>query len=172
MNAPHAGSGAGWDPHAVISPWAYSHVRLVLAYSTFQKQSSGILLVFREALIQFVVALLHGSVWTSSTVIKKGKCVCNLSCASESWFSVKLKEWWEITYIWQDEHMWDRFYHLLFRAEVGILNILKWNVTVMTRMSSFLQLQYYHTCDNNFQPEFSKRCSDHLIFKKSENLII
>lgn len=45
------------------------------AHSTFPKQSPGIVLVFKEALIQFAVAILR-SVWTLSALMgKNGTCV-------------------------------------------------------------------------------------------------
>lgn len=97
------------------------------AHATFQKQSPGILLVFKEALIQFAVAILR-SVWTWSALMGK-RHVCNHRCASESRFYVKVEDEDGIKWIWQDKHMLDRFYPLVLRAEVGLLNFLSEIVT-------------------------------------------
>lgn len=70
-NASHAGSGAVWTPHSLISHWARGHVCIVRTRSTFPKRSSGIWSVFNEALIQFAGAILRRNVWILSTNERK-----------------------------------------------------------------------------------------------------
>lgn len=62
----------------------------------FRSSLQGLSLVFKEALIQFAVAVLR-SVWTRSTLMGKTANVCSRRCASESRYCVKLEDEYDIT---------------------------------------------------------------------------